>query len=101
MKHVSLSIIRDEHLALSAMLRSMLMLIDKSHRDGSPPAFDVLRAMLLYIDEFPERRHHQHENHLLFPMIRIQVPDLTATSMPTSSTWPSRRARSCPPLKPT
>ena len=46
MKRAALSIIRDEHQALAAMLRSMLMLLDKSRKDREPPPFDVLRAML-------------------------------------------------------
>ena len=66
MNHTALSIIRDEHQALAAMLRSLLMLLDKSRKDRQPPPFDVLRAMLFYIDEFPERLHHQHESKLLF-----------------------------------
>lgn len=52
MKHAALSMIRDEHQALAAMLRSMLMLLDKSRKDRVPPSFDVLRAMLFCIDEF-------------------------------------------------
>jgi hemerythrin-like domain-containing protein len=29
-----------------------------------------MRAMLFYIDEFPERRHHVKESDLLFPLLR-------------------------------
>lgn len=79
MKRAALSIIRDEHQALAAMLRSMLMLLDKSRKDREPPPFDVLRAMLFYIDEFPERLHHAHESRLLFPLLRTQVPSLAPT----------------------
>jgi hemerythrin-like domain-containing protein len=79
MNHTALSIIRDEHQALAAMLRSLLMLLDKSRKDRQPPPFDVLRAMLFYIDEFPERLHHQHESKLLFPLIRQRVPALAGT----------------------
>ena len=79
MKHAAMTIIRDEHLALAAMLRSMLLLLDKSRTDRSPPPFDVLRAMLFYIDEFPERLHHQHESRLLFPLLRERVPALVPT----------------------
>ena len=60
MSHSSLRIIRDEHSALSAMLRSFSMMV----REGEPVAserdnyFAVLRSMLFYIDEFPEKLHH-------------------------------------------
>ena len=34
------------------------------------PDFAALRAMLFYMDEFPERRHHLKESQLLFPKLR-------------------------------
>ncbi len=66
----ALRIIRDEHQALSAMLTSLRLLLRQHRQEGSPPRFDVIRAMLFYIDEFPERLHHRKETELLFPMIR-------------------------------
>ena len=67
MPHRAAQIIRDEHAALSAMLRSLSMMIE--HGPGEQPErfFDVLRAMLFYIDEFPERLHHPKESKFLFP----------------------------------
>ena len=66
----ALRIIRDEHQALSAMLTSLRLLLRQHRQEGSPPRFDVIRAMLFYIDEFPERLHHRKESELLFPLIR-------------------------------
>jgi hypothetical protein len=43
------------------------------------PDFDVLRAMLFYVDEFPEKLHHRKESELLFPKIRQRCPELSAT----------------------
>lgn len=76
MHHTSLEVIRDEHQALAAMLRSMSLLLTHAHRDGRPPPFDVLRAMLFYVDEFPERLHHRKESELLFPKVRERCPEL-------------------------
>jgi hemerythrin-like domain-containing protein len=76
MQPLALRVIIDEHQALSAMLTSLSMLVTRSQRDGKPPPFDVLRAMLLYIDEFPERLHHPKESTLLFPRVRARVPAL-------------------------
>ena len=76
MQHLTLTIIRDEHRALAAMLRSMLLLLEQARRQHELPDFSVLRAMLLYIDEYPERLHHTKESELLFPKIRQRVPDL-------------------------
>ena len=65
----SLQIIRDEHASLAAMLQSMRMLVGIGPGDGRKPYFDVLRAMLFYIDEYPERLHHPKESNLLFPKV--------------------------------
>ena len=65
----SLQIIRDEHASLAAMLQSMRMLVERGPDEGRKTFFDVLRAMLFYIDEFPERLHHPKESNLLFPKV--------------------------------
>ncbi len=70
MEHTSLTIIRREHRALSAMLRAIVLLLDGHRRRGTLPDFGALRAMLFYVDEFPERLHHPKESQLLFPKLR-------------------------------
>ncbi len=65
----SLQIIRDEHASLAAMLQSMRMLVELGPDDSRRHFFDVLRAMLFYIDEYPERLHHPKESNLLFPKV--------------------------------
>ncbi|MEO8060733.1 MAG: hemerythrin domain-containing protein [Burkholderiales bacterium] len=70
MTHASLSIIRHEHRALSAMLRSITLLLGEHRRRGTLPDFGALRAMLFYVDEFPEKLHHPKETQLLFPKLR-------------------------------
>ncbi len=67
MQHTALTVIRNEHAALSAMLRTLVLLLEQHRRQRSLPPFDVLRAMLFYVDEFPERLHHTKESELLFP----------------------------------
>ncbi len=69
-QHATLRVIRDEHKALAAMLQSLLLLLREHRRHGSLPDFSTLRAMLFYIDEFPERLHHAKESNLLFPRLR-------------------------------
>jgi hemerythrin-like domain-containing protein len=76
MSHTALDVIRDEHQALSAMLRSLSMLLTHSRREHLLPPFDVLRAMLFYVDEFPEKLHHRKESALLFPRLRERAPEL-------------------------
>ncbi len=78
MTHPSLRILRDEHAALAAMLRSIPMLLEQHRREGSQPDFGALRAMLFYVDEFPEQRHHRKESALLFPKLRRRAPQASA-----------------------
>ena len=72
----ALQVINDEHVAVAAMLRSLNMLLRKARDDKRAPPFDVLRAMLFYVDEFPERLHHTKESQLLFPKVRARCPEL-------------------------
>ncbi len=75
MNHESLRIIRDEHAALAAMLRSLGLMVERGAGDEPEKFFDVLRAMLFYIDEFPERLHHPKESDLLFPRVARLAPE--------------------------
>jgi hemerythrin-like domain-containing protein len=74
MVHATLRVIRDEHASLSAVLQSILMMLDHGPGDAPETFFDVLRAMLFYIDEFPERQHHPKESDLLFPKVVRAAP---------------------------
>jgi hemerythrin-like domain-containing protein len=79
MSRESLRIIHDEHDALSAMLRSIGMMVDRGAGNDPENFFDVLRAMLFYIDEFPERLHHTKESELLFPPVARLAPETRET----------------------
>ncbi|RZL92726.1 MAG: hemerythrin domain-containing protein [Variovorax sp.] len=70
MTHASLTIIRREHRALSAMLRAITLLLSEHRRRGTLPDFSALRGMLFYVDEFHEMQHHPKESLLLFPKLR-------------------------------
>ncbi|MBL0726624.1 hemerythrin domain-containing protein [Piscinibacter sp. HJYY11] len=74
MTHAALKIIRSEHAALSAMLRSLLLLLAQHRKGSTLPDFTALRAMLFYLEEFPEKRHHRMESELLFPKLRARTP---------------------------
>lgn len=73
---LAVRVIRAEHDALAAMLRTLPLLLDAQRRAGTPPDFGALRAMLFYVDEFPERLHHRKESELLFPKLRALAPEL-------------------------
>ena len=73
-RHSALQTIRDEHASLAAMLQSMRLMVEKGPSDDPRQFFNVLRAMLFYIDEFPERLHHPKESNLLFPKVVKLAP---------------------------
>jgi hemerythrin-like domain-containing protein len=75
MSHAAIRVLREEHQALSTMLSSFLVLLTQQRTPQAPaPDFAALRAILFYIDEFPERRHHRKESELLFPKLRARTP---------------------------
>ena len=71
----SVQTIREEHATLSAMLRSFAMMVDRGPAKDPHNFFEVLGAMLFYIDEFPERMHHPKETELLFPPVARLAPE--------------------------
>jgi hemerythrin-like domain-containing protein len=70
----AIRILHEEHAALRGLLCSMLAILRQARTAGSGPDFAVLRAMLFYIAEFPEKRHHRKESDLLFPKLRARTP---------------------------
>lgn len=71
-----LSIIREEHAAVSALLRSLRLLVERGPGQRRTLFFETVRAMLFYMSEFPERRHHPNESRLLFPILLRVSPEL-------------------------
>ncbi|MDO9159538.1 MAG: hemerythrin domain-containing protein [Burkholderiaceae bacterium] len=69
MSHESIRTIHEEHATLSALLRSLDWMVRQGPKENIAAFFEVLRAMLFYIDEFPERQHHPKETELLFPPV--------------------------------
>jgi hemerythrin-like domain-containing protein len=74
--HRSLEIIRQEHASQATVLRAMQAMVDQGPGDDAPLYFDVMRGMLFYIDEFPQRQHHPKESELLFPRVLKAAPEL-------------------------
>lgn len=65
----ALAILRQEHSALTAVLHGLEFLAGPLER-GEQLDIKVLRAMLFYIDAFPDRFHHPKEDGYLFPTIQ-------------------------------
>ncbi|MEO5690255.1 MAG: hemerythrin domain-containing protein [Burkholderiaceae bacterium] len=70
----TITILRSEHVALVTILRAASALLAESRHQQRLPDFTLLRAMLFYVAEFPERHHHRKESALLFPRLRARAP---------------------------
>jgi hemerythrin-like domain-containing protein len=76
MNSTALKIIQDEHQALAAMLHSLVMMAKRSTEETTAGDFEVIRAMLFYITEFPEKLHHTKESESLFPLVAARSPEV-------------------------
>ena len=72
----SIQKIRDEHRSISAVLHGLKQLARDAQNAGVKPDFAVFRAMIHYIDEFPEQLHHPKEDQYLFPPLAARVPQM-------------------------
>lgn len=72
--HKALRIIRDEHRSLSAVLSGLCELAHMARNGDLRPKFEVFRAMIYYIDTFPEREHHPKEDNYLFARLLQRDP---------------------------
>lgn len=66
----ALSIIQEEHRSLAAVVTGLRYLVRQSCVNCRNPDFAMLRAIVTYLDEFPEKLHHPKENSYLFARLR-------------------------------
>jgi branched-chain amino acid transport system ATP-binding protein len=66
--------IRDEHRSISAVLHGLKQLARDAQDPRVKPGFEALRAMIRYIDEYPERLHHPKEDEYLFARLEARAP---------------------------
>ena len=69
MQHEAISLIKAEHRSLAAVIDAMAHVVRKAQASGKDPQFRLLHAMLYYLREFPERRHHPSEDASLFALL--------------------------------
>lgn len=72
-------LIRDEHSRLAAVIHGMLHLARQMGKSKVAPDLRVLRAMLFYISEYPERLHHPKEDQFLFARLRSKSHEFDGT----------------------
>jgi hemerythrin-like domain-containing protein len=76
--HEAIRIIHDEHRSISAVLSGLKSLAELAQDARVHPQFEVLRAMIYYIDAFPERMHHPKEDQYLFARLLQRDPGARA-----------------------
>jgi len=67
--------LREEHRSISAVVYALEQLAHAAQDATVRPEFEVFRAMLYYIDAFPERQHHPKEDEHLFARLRARAPE--------------------------
>ncbi|MDP2679094.1 MAG: universal stress protein [Rhodoferax sp.] len=70
--------IKEEHRALAAVMAAMQEVIEPLRYGEAVPAFALLRAMLYYIENFPEKLHHPKEDEYLFRLLRERTTAFNA-----------------------
>lgn len=70
----AIRILRDEHRSLAAVLNGLQHLARTARDESVRPRFEVFRAMVHYIDSFPERLHHPKEDAHLFARLERRAP---------------------------
>lgn len=75
----AIKIILREHGSIGSVLHGLLFIVKDVRERGLAPDFALLRAMVHYIDAFPERLHHPKEDRYLFPRLRARTHDADET----------------------
>ncbi|PWC39440.1 hemerythrin domain-containing protein [Azospirillum sp. TSO35-2] len=73
----AIRIIKDEHFAIAAVLHALRFQI-RAVKDGAPPDFVLLHAILDYIVSYPDRWHHPKEDKFLFAAVRRRSAEADA-----------------------
>lgn len=71
----AIQILKSEHRSISAVLHGLKELARMAQSATVRPSFQVLRSMIRYIDEYPERLHHPKEDEFLFARLLERAPE--------------------------
>ena len=74
----AIAVLKSEHRSISAVLHALKELARMAHDATARPRFQVLRSMLRYIDEYPEKLHHPKEDEHLFARVAARAPEARA-----------------------
>lgn len=68
--NAALNVYRDEHRSIAAVIHGLSHLVEEAEDIEYTPDFPLMRAMLRYLKEFPQARHHPREEQVLFPKLQ-------------------------------
>lgn len=72
------ALIRDEHRTLAALLHALRHLVRELRGGAVKPDFTLLRAIVYYIDAYPDRLHHPKEELHLFTALERRTHEADA-----------------------
>ena len=72
----AVTIIKDEHRAMGSVLRGLQHLVERIRTQEEAPDFKLLRAMIAYIEAFPDGLHHPKEDEYLYRLLRQRAPEV-------------------------
>lgn len=75
---IGIAIIKDEHRAFTAVLNGLVYLVEEIQAGRLPPNFDLLRALLRYVEDFPDKLHHPKEDLYLVKFLKKRGAATTA-----------------------
>lgn len=71
----ALRIISDEHQSLAAILHAVRFMLHEIGEGRLQPDFKLLKAMVHYLDAYPEKRHHPKEDEFLFAKLKARTSE--------------------------
>ncbi|HKR47559.1 MAG TPA: hemerythrin domain-containing protein [Paraburkholderia sp.] len=74
----AIQVILSEHRRLTSIVNGMLRVVDGMASGFGLSSAMLMRAMLYYINEFPERVHHPKEEQYLFAQLRARTEEFDA-----------------------
>lgn len=69
----AIRILMDEHQSLAAIIHAIRHIIQEIKLGRLKPDFPLLDAMVNYLDEYPEKRHHPREDVYLFEPLKART----------------------------
>ncbi|MCB1901649.1 MAG: hemerythrin domain-containing protein [Rhodocyclaceae bacterium] len=71
----ALRIIQEEHQSLAAILHAVRFMLKEIKAGRLTPDFGLFKAMVHYLDAYPEKRHHPKEDDFLFARLKQRTDE--------------------------